>query len=1157
MNRLVAGLAALFALAALFTLAAPAFAQTKGVVRGANMNGYGRLIFTFDDMRKASATVTAGVLVVAFDRPIAIDIDKTSTDLPGYIGVARRDPDGTGLRFALAQPVRAHVMEAGEKIFIDLLPASWRDQPPSLPQDVVDDLARRARVAEEALRSSERKRYMEEPRALPARVARRPGLTRIVFDMPVVTPVAGRKKDNGFEITFDAAFKVDLPRLKADVGDAVKSIDSTIDAAVTRVVIAPPPSVEINGFREDDTFVVDMTTPEAPQRRSSPEAERASPPDKKTAAPQQKVDAQQKTDHPPQAEASQTASDARSPQPPAAAPPIPQIDTASLKPIQPKLSRDGDTIRIAFPFSGAPPAAAFERFGVATLVFETEQPIEAAETPQMLKDAGATWSFEKARGATIVRLVFNSPALTRIAPDGDGWVATIGDRLAAASEPIAVRRTIDDQGRTMIVAPLPRAGRTYWIDDPGTGERLAVTTARAPLRSIARPYQFMEFELPPTSQGVAVVAHADDLVVRAGLDDVTIERARGLALSVGTERPRSADRTSAPASVVFDRAQWANARAGATRDRTRALEQKASEAQRGRRNAARIELARFLFANELFPETRGELETIVRDQPEAARDRQIGVLRLATVVRMGRPNEARKLIADAGLAQDEEAQPWIAAIDAQQHVWPRALAGFRTAEAVIGSYPDSLQTQMRALWARAAVEAHDLSAAQAQLDLVDKLDRDAARAEEVALLRARIEEEQGRTEEALAAYARIRDGADRQAAAEADLRSVQRGLADKAITRADAIKRLETISTIWRGDGFIEIEAIVSLGQLYAEESRWRDAFILARRGEALYPDNDKISALHDQAAARFEELFAEGHGDSIDRVQALALFYDFKDFTPPGRQGDEIVRRLAERLTQLDLLDQAAELLQHQIDHRLNGPYRSTLAARLAVIYLMDRKPAAALSVIGKTRLADLSFEVKRARNLLEARALSDLSRTDLALEVAGGESGPDVDRLAADIQWQGRRWRDAGETYERILGDRWKNPQPMSARERADVMRAAIAYSLSDEFLSLDRLRGKYGALLSNSADARAFQLVTSPSPERAAEFREYARDVARADTLAEFLEEYRKRYPDIPPPPRPPVPSQTPEAAATAPERNAATDGRPQTEGAATQPGGATQG
>ena len=54
-----------------------------------------------------------------------------------------------------------------------------------------------------------------------------------------------------------------------------------------------------------------------------------------------------------------------------------------------------------------------------------------------------------------------------------------------------------------------------------------------------------------------------------------------------------------------------------------------------------------------------------------------------------------------------------------------------------------------------------------------------------------------------------------------------------------------------------------------------------------------------------------------------------------------------------------------------------------------MDGKPQVAFQTIQATRLPELPAAIKRARILLEARALSDLSRTDLALDVIAGESG------------------------------------------------------------------------------------------------------------------------------------------------------------------------
>ena len=81
--------------------------------------------------------------------------------------------------------------------------------------------------------------------------------------------------------------------------------------------------------------------------------------------------------------------------------------------------------------------------------------------------------------------------------------------------------------------------------------------------------------------------------------------------------------------------------------------------------------------------------------------------------------------------------------------------------------------------------------------------------------------------------------------------------------------------------------------------------------------------------------------------IEALGLFYDFRELTPIGRRGDEMIRRLADRLVSVDLLDQAAELLQHQVDHRLQGGARAQVATRLAVVYLMNRKPDRALATL------------------------------------------------------------------------------------------------------------------------------------------------------------------------------------------------------------------
>src|SRR5918912_2177414 len=104
-------------------------------------------------------------------------------------------------------------------------------------------------------------------------------------------------------------------------------------------------------------------------------------------------------------------------------------------------------------------------------------------------------------------------------------------------------------------------------------------------------------------------------------------------------------------------------------------------------------------------------------------------------------------------------------------------------------------------------------------------------------------------------------------------------------------------------------------------------------------------------AGALFTELYLGAKGDDLKPVDALAMFYEFRELTPIGRRGDELIRRLADRLASVDLLDQAAELLQYQVDHRLEGAARAQVAARLAIIYLANRKPDMAITALRASR--------------------------------------------------------------------------------------------------------------------------------------------------------------------------------------------------------------
>ena len=127
-------------------------APVSGEVTVSTKDGYARIVFTLSEETDADVRLSNGILIIAFKHPVDIPVTRVPDSAASYIGAARRDPDGAAVRIALNRKVTVNTMAAGEKLFVDLLPEGWSGLPPSLPQEVVEDLARRARDAEKRAR---------------------------------------------------------------------------------------------------------------------------------------------------------------------------------------------------------------------------------------------------------------------------------------------------------------------------------------------------------------------------------------------------------------------------------------------------------------------------------------------------------------------------------------------------------------------------------------------------------------------------------------------------------------------------------------------------------------------------------------------------------------------------------------------------------------------------------------------------------------------------------------------------------------------------------------------------------------------------------------------------------------------------------------------
>jgi predicted negative regulator of RcsB-dependent stress response len=442
--------------------------------------------------------------------------------------------------------------------------------------------------------------------------------------------------------------------------------------------------------------------------------------------------------------------------------------------------------------------------------------------------------------------------------------------------------------------------------------------------------------------------------------------------------------------------------------------------------------------------------------------------------------------------------------------WAEAREKFKNVEFAITSLPIELQRIVILDAMRASLEVRDYSGAAKRDSDLEIIGLPPEMKPTISVLRGRLAEALGHDKDALDQYKEAVESDDRPAATEAKLLEIALKQRRDEITPAEATRELETLAVTWRGET-LEVRTLEMLARLYSDAGRYGESFAAVRIATKLEPNSDISRQGQDAASALFAQLFLSQKGDDLPPIDALGMFYDYRELTPIGRRGDEMIRRLADRLVAVDLLDQASELLQYQIDKRLEGAARAQVAARLAMVYLTNRKPDRAIAALRTTRIADLSGELRQQRLLLEARAQSDVGRHDLALDIISNIGGREAIRLRSDIYWASRHWRESSEQIELYYADRWRDFKPLNPVEKGDVIRAAVGYALAEDAIGLARFREKYAPLMSGEADRAAFETASKPAASTSAEFAQIAKMAASVDTLDGFLREMKMRFPD----------------------------------------------
>jgi predicted negative regulator of RcsB-dependent stress response len=773
--------------------------------------------------------------------------------------------------------------------------------------------------------------------------------------------------------------------------------------------------------------------------------------------------------------------------------------------------RDSDGLRVTFAFTAATPAAMFRRADTVWLLFDRTGPIDVepirAKGGAIIGDVSRL-PLEKGQA---IRIRLTRPQMPSLESDsrtaGISWTLTFADRVQAPPLPLQVLRNISDPASANVTVPLANPGLMHRLVDPDAGDTLLVVTAPPPTRGLIKRQDFVELSLLESVHGVVIHPNSDDVTAEVGSDKVMLGRPGGLTLSSADV---AAERATAAVRPLFDGNEWRKNREEKFLPRLDALIKAMATAGDDGLAPARLDLANFYMARGMFHEARGVTNLILSESKAGNEDAAVVMVNAVASILIGHPERGLKGLTNPVIGNGYDSQMWKGLAFARQGKWADAREKFKNAEFSIAALPLEMQRIVTADAMRASIEVKDYAGASRRRSELEVVGIPAEMKPEIAVLRGRLAEALGHDKDALDAYRFAANSSDRPAAAEARLREILLRQRRGQLPQDEVLRELETLAVIWRGDA-IELKTLATLAQIYAEKERYEESLAATKTATRLQPNAELSRQSQDAASALFAQLFLSPKGDDMKPIDALGIFYEYRELTPIGRRGDEMIRRLAERLVAVDLLDQAAELLQYQIDKRLEGAARAQVAARLAMVYLTNRKPDRAVAALRTTRIADLSGELRQQRLLLEARAQSDVGRHDLALDIISNITGREAIRLRSDIYWASRQWREASEQIELYYADRWRDFKPLDAAEKGDVIRAVVGYALAEDAIGLARFREKYAPLMSDNTDRMAFDLASKPAAASSAEFSAIAKMAAGVDTLDGFIREMKIRFPD----------------------------------------------
>ncbi len=719
------------------------------------------------------------------------------------------------------------------------------------------------------------------------------------------------------------------------------------------------------------------------------------------------------------------------------------------------------------------------------------------------------------------------------------WDLVMGDKVKEGKVKPPIRKITDNYAlrNGKITFPLKGIGEILDIKDPVTGQKLKVVTVDD-ASQFSGPYQsFVDFDVLRSPIGMVIRPKIDDLKVKETSEGIEIYSKQAIALSSKKDIETSViyAKQSEDAQKKSKISQSKKAGKGHVKGLFRFHDWKKGGVEALYRNknillshvhdqskAGKVEdlltLGKMFLAHGRGAEALGYFEYARMELPGLLKSPEFLALRGAASALDWKSEDALIDLSQKSLKDIGEINYWKSYVLADLGDWQQAAEVLPDNFSILHSYPERVANRLALTLAEVSLRAGKVKQAEELMAIPAHNPRslgDEMKAQ-LEYLKGEAYRQKGNSDKTKKIWKGLTKGQD-------DLYRAKAGLALAILLRKEGdidnkhtIDRLERLRYAWRGDG-LEAQINYWLGDAYFGHQNYIKGLSIMRDAAAIAEDSVLAGRITEDMVQTFADLYLDGGLKDVSATDAVAVYENFSELTPAGDKGNKVVQNLAEHLVNADLLDRAAKLLKHQVDHRLKNEEKVSVAIRLAAIELINKKPQKAVNALGKA-----SKELKKNKKiknkdkyiqeieLLRIRAYSQNKQYDKALKLLEAQSqGKNTNRLRADIAWQAGYWTEAADSLNSVILDEDIVAGKPLSKEHADLLlNRAIALSLSNDRIALANMREKYSELIRTSGhNVNQFEVITRPSRGGVLADREaLISAVSEVDLFKDFLESYR---------------------------------------------------